>query len=204
MTRRPGLSVVAIAAAMLCGSFSGSKAETEQAQAQPAKPAQKPPQPRKKNDACAFVPRSLIEGFAKEELFLFHVREEENMTVCEVISPKTKTTFVTVKVYWAGGKEVAQTNEGAMSMAKPMLNDKDTDIQKRTGSSKVRGLADKAFCSDVMPSWFLKGDVLVELVSPLFPAEQTSRLQGDRETGTPPAPGAATNSGRASAGISLR
>src|SRR4030095_6879844 len=118
-------------------------------------------QPKKKN-ACAFVPLSLVEGFAKERLLLFHNIEEQNMTVCEVNSLKTKDTLVTVKVYWAGGKEVARTNQAAMSMAKQMLNDKDTDLEEVTGSGKVRGLADKAFYSDVLPSWFLKGDVLVE------------------------------------------
>ena len=77
-------------------------------------------------------------------------------------------TLVTVKVYWAGGKEVARMNQAEMSMAKQMMNDKDVNIEELTGSGKVRGLADKAFYSDVLPSWFLKGDVLVEVLSPLL------------------------------------
>jgi hypothetical protein len=156
MTRIPGLPVVAIVALILCGTFGVSRAEA----------------PTKKKNACAFVPRSLVDGIAKEELFLFHVIEEENMSVCEVSSPKTKNTFVTVKVWWAGGKEVARTNQASMSLAKQMMNDKETDIEELTGSSKVRGLADKAYYSNLMPSWFLKGDVLVEVVSPLFRDEE--------------------------------
>ena len=171
MTRIPRLSVVAIVSAVLCACSNGSKTEA-QAQAQPAKPAQSAPEAKKKRNACAFVPRSVVEGIAKEELFLFHEIKEENMTVCEVSYPKTKKPFVTVNVYWAGGKELARTNQAAMSMAKQMLNDKDTDIEELTGSGKVRGLADKAYYSNVMPSWFLKGDVLVEVLSPLLREEQ--------------------------------
>jgi hypothetical protein len=47
------------------------------------------------------------------------------------------------------------------------------DIEELTGSAKVRGLADKAYYSDLMPSWVLKGDVLIEFISPLFNHEQT-------------------------------
>src|SRR5262249_8252300 len=165
-----GLSVGVISAAVLCGSAS---------LAQPATTAQNAPQTTKKKNACAFVPLSLIEGFVKYKLSLFHDIQEENMSVCEVIATRPKSpdagmtgqsvsgssnldadsvTLVTVKVYWAGGKEVARMNQAEMSMAKQMMNDKDVNIEELTGSGKVRGLADKAFYSDVLPSWFLKGD----------------------------------------------
>jgi hypothetical protein len=39
----------------------------------------------------------------------------------------------------------------------------------------VTGLGDKAYYSDVMPSWVLKGDVLVQVISPQWPREKTMR-----------------------------
>ncbi len=178
MTLKPGLSLAVIAAAAMCASCGGGKPEaTAAAQgAQAAAPAQASASPAKKKNACAFVPLPMIEEIAKEKLFMLHDIQEEDMTVCEVSSPKTKNTLVSVKVYWAGGKQVARTNQAAMSMARQMLNEDDVDIEELTGSAKVRGLADKAYYSDIMPSWFLKGDVLVEVVSPLFRHEQTKAV----------------------------
>ncbi len=54
--------------------------------------------------------------------------------------------------------------------------------EELTGSEQLRGLADKAFYSDVMPSWVLNGDVLIEILSPQFSPDKTkavflSRLQ---------------------------
>ena len=61
-------------------------------------------------------------------------------------------------------------------MAKQVMNDRTTDIEELTGSEKGRGLADKAFYSDVMASWVLKGDVLIEIVSPQFSPEKTKAV----------------------------
>jgi hypothetical protein len=63
-----------------------------------------------------------------------------------------------------------------LSMAKQMLNDEDVDIEELTGSGKVRGLADKAFYSNLMPSWVLKGDVMIEVISPMFSGEKTKKV----------------------------
>ena len=62
-----------------------------------------------------------------------------------------------------------------MGLAKKLLNTPDVDIAELTGSGSVKGLADQAFYSDVMPSWVLKGDVLVEVISPVWPHDKTSR-----------------------------
>ena len=88
---------------------------------------------RPQRKACAFVPLPLIEEIAKDKLFLFHDIQSEDLSVCEVTSSTTKTTLVTVTVHWAGGKEVARTNQAALSMAKQMLNEDDVDIEALTG-----------------------------------------------------------------------
>lgn len=178
MSFTPRISLAVLAAIALSGSCGGSKpqpaaqaareAVASPVSAQSPAPARATASAAKKRNACAFVPLPLVEQIATEKLLMSHDIKEEDMTVCEVSSTKSKNTLVTVTVYWVGGKEVARTNQAAMSMAKQMLNEDDVDIEELTGSGKVRGLADKAFYSDVMPSWFLKGDVLVEVISPLF------------------------------------
>ncbi len=176
MTLTPRICLTVVAALSVCTSCGAGKPEAASGRETPAAAPAQAAASRAKRNACAFVPLPLVEEIAKEKLFMFHDIKEEDMTVCEVSSPKTKNTLVTVTVYWAGGKEVARTNQAAMSMAKQMLNEDDVDIEELTGSGKVRGLADKAFYSDIMPSWFLKGDVLVEVISPLFRHEQTKTV----------------------------
>jgi hypothetical protein len=60
-----------------------------------------------------------------------------------------------------------------MGLAKQLLNEDDVDIEELTGSGNVAGLADGAFYSDLMPSWVLKDDVMIEVLSPAFNHEKT-------------------------------
>jgi len=167
--------VVAIAFAAGCGRSAPADSSSEK----PA-PAGKPPAPsvssaaRKK--ACDLVDRAQIEVIAGRKLDMLHDIQEEDLTVCELREPGSPTALVTVTVHWTGGKELARANQAAMSMARQMLNDDDVNIAEITGSEKVRGLADKAYYSDLMPSWVLKNDVLIEVISPLFAHEQTKAV----------------------------
>jgi hypothetical protein len=132
------------------------------------------PDPSKRN-ACAFVDRAAIEEMAGTSLTMLHDIQDEDRTVCELADPKSKIVVFSVTVHWKGGKELARVEQAGMSMAKQMLNDPDTDIMELTGSEKVRGLADKAFYSNIMPSWFLKGDVMVQIIAPTFDYQKTKQ-----------------------------
>jgi hypothetical protein len=126
-----------------------------------------------KQNACALVNREEIERIAGKKILMLHNIEDTDQTTCELYDDATKQALVYVKVYWKGGKEMVRAEQAAMSMAKQMLNSPDTDIAELTGSGTVKGLADEAFYSDVMPSWVLKGDVLVQVISPLWGHDQT-------------------------------
>ena len=130
--------------------------------------------PRK--NACALFDRAVIEAISGGPLEALHDIEEENKTTCELRQPGKSEVIVYVTVHWSGGKELARINQAAMSMAKQKLNDEDVDIEAITGSEKVRGLADKAYYSDVMPSWLLKNDVLIEVLSPGYGHEKTKAV----------------------------
>ena len=124
-------------------------------------------------NACALVDQAKLEGIAGAKLRLLHDIEEEDKTTCELRDASGEPVLVYVTVLWKGGKEQARAEQAALSMAKQALNTGDVDIAELTGSGKVRGLADKAFYSDIMPSWFLKGDVLVQVISPTWPHDKT-------------------------------
>jgi hypothetical protein len=129
----------------------------------------------KRPNACSLFDRAEIEAIAGQPLTMLHDIQAEDQTACE-LSDKDGNVLVMVTVHWKGGKELARTQAAALSMAKQMLNDDEVDIEELTGSGKVRGLADKAYYSNVMPSWILKGDVLVEVISPRFGGEQTKKI----------------------------
>jgi hypothetical protein len=138
------------------------------AQIAPAKGPAKP-------NACALIDREDIEAIAGQPLTMLHDILEEDLSACE-LSDKDGNVLVTITVHWKGGQELARAQKAALSMAKQQLNDEDVDIEELTGSGKVRGLADKAYYSDIMPSWLLKGDVMIEVISPRFNSEKTKKV----------------------------
>lgn len=163
--------VVAIAFAAGCGRSAPADSSSEK-----AAPAGKPPGSSATRNACELIDRAQIEAIAGRKLEMLNDIQEEDLTVCELREPGGSMALVTVTVHWTGGKELARVNQAAMSMARQMLNDDDVNIEEITGSNKVRGLADKAYYSDLMPSWVLKSDVLIEVISPLFAHEQTKAV----------------------------
>jgi hypothetical protein len=127
----------------------------------------------RKQNACALVNREEIERIAGAKITMLHDIEDADQSTCELHDSASDQVFVYVTVLWKGGKDQARANQAGMSMAAQKLNTSDVDIAELSGSGKVRGLADKAFFSDLLPSWFLKGDVLVEVISPLWPHDKT-------------------------------
>lgn len=171
--------VALVAAAALAGGCSRRAVTSESAQTNQTSgaPAAAAASSRPAQNACALVAREELEAIAKEKLDMLHNIEEEGKTVCELKSAASKMTLIYVTVYWRQGQELARVNQAATGMAKQMMkNDQNADIEALTGSGKVRGLADKAHYSDLMPSWFLKGDVLVEVISPAFGHDQTKAV----------------------------
>lgn len=179
MTRVAGAMTMAFAIAGVCswGCRSQSPEATSEKTAQPnAAAAAATAAPRPARNACALIVREQIEAIASQTLDMLHNIEADDLTICELTATGTDTLLVSVTVHWSGGKELARITQAAMSMGRQMLNEDDVDIEELTGSEKVRGLADKAYYSDLMPSWVLKGDVLIEVLSPRFGRDQTKRV----------------------------
>lgn len=83
--------------------------------------------------------------------------------------------LIDVTVQWTGGRDQAEAMGAGMAMANRMMNEPGIDIEELTGSGTEPGLADEAFYSNLMPSWVLEGDVLIQVMSPMFGADQTRR-----------------------------
>jgi len=170
------LAIAAVAALVLSAGCGGGAPEPEGgSQASPAAtaPAASSGAPR---NACTLVDRAELEAIAVQQLDMLNNIESDDETVCELSNPSDHTVLVYVTVHWRGGKELARVNSAATGIARQMLNENDVDIEKLTGSGDVPGLADKAYYSNVMPSWVLKGDVLIEVISPRFGGDQTKAV----------------------------
>ena len=174
--RRPIACAAALPAAAFLMLACGSRPADADSGVKPGAAAQPAgPQQAREQNACALVNLEEIAQIAGTKLSMLHNIEDTSESTCEIRDDASKQVVVYVKVLWKGGKEQARAEQAGLSMAKQQLNTADVDIAELTGSEKVRGLADKAFFSDVMPSWVLKGDILVQVISPTWPHDQTLR-----------------------------
>jgi len=129
----------------------------------------------RRQNACGLVDREDIERIAGTKISMLHNIEDTDQTTCELSDDTTNDVLVYVKVFWKGGREMVRAEQAAMGMAKQIMNTPDVDIEALTGSGQVQALADQAFYSDVMPSWVLKGDVLIQVIAPRWPHEKTAK-----------------------------
>ncbi|MCC7010005.1 MAG: hypothetical protein IT184_14455 [Acidobacteria bacterium] len=121
--------------------------------------------------------RAEVEAIIGKAVTLLHDIQSDTETACELSdAANSKVTLVVVTVVWTGGKAEADAEKAAVAMGRSLMNEKDVDIEALTGSGAAAGLADAAYYSDVMPSWLLKGDVLIKVIAPTSPGEQTKRI----------------------------
>lgn len=126
-------------------------------------------------DACALVDVPAIEAIAGIKLVTEPTSEGARKTGCELRDASNATPVVYVTVLWSGGKEQAQIERAGMGLAAKLMNEPGIDIAELTGSTDQPGLADDAFYSNLMPSWVLKGDVMIQVLSPMFNSERTKQ-----------------------------
>lgn len=168
-------SLVLSAATMVtaCGRPAGNAAENQQEPARESAP-QASRTAERRQDACALIDRADIEQIAGVKLSMLHEIVDEQESRCELRKEDpTALMIMAVTVYWTGGKEKARIDQAGRSMARQLLNDGEVNIDELTGSQKIKGLADKAFFNDLLPSWVLKDDVFIEFITPTLGHEQT-------------------------------
>lgn len=171
LTARPGMMVMGLIL-VACG----GTPKDDTASGTSTTPAAAPAANSSKRNACAFVDRVEIEKMAGKVLNVVHDIQDESRTACEFTDPETKVTIFSATVLWSGGREQARLEQAAVDAARRLWQEQsDADMLELTGSDKVRGLADQAFYSDVMPAWILKGDVMVQTISPTWERQRTKK-----------------------------
>ncbi len=175
MERKRSAIAVALAAAWLAGCAPGT-GETTPGQKTPPASETAVPSPGARKNACALFDRADIEAIAGQKLEMLHDIQAENKTVCELRVPGNLTVQVSVTVHWAGGKELARINQASMGMAKPVMNDRNTDIEELTGSEKYEAWPTRR---STVTSWrpgCSSTDVFIEILSPQFSPDKTKAV----------------------------
>jgi hypothetical protein len=163
-----GLLAGAIALSGACGERATGGGDAGEPASAPASAAAR--------NTCGLVNLEEIAAIAGTTLTALHDVQSDTETACELRGETgTDVPLVTVSVLWAGGKAQAEAERAGMAMAKGLLNEPGVDIEELTGSGTEPGLADAAYYSNLMPSWVLKGDVLIQVISPTFEADRTRR-----------------------------
>jgi hypothetical protein len=125
-------------------------------------------------NACALFDRQDIEQITGTGLDALHDIVDTYESTCELTAKGTREPLIaSLNVNWKGGKGRAEAEQAALGLARGVLNDGDVDIEELTGSGDVKGLADKAYFSNVLPSWVLKDDVFMSFIMPTSNGEQT-------------------------------
>jgi hypothetical protein len=129
----------------------------------------------RQRDACALIDVAEIGVIAGATLTAEHTVDSPTQSSCELRDAASSNAMVSVTVLWEGGKAAADAERAGMAIARQLLNEPGVDIEELTGSGTEPGLADDAYYSNLLPSWALKGDVKIQVLSPMFNAERTRR-----------------------------
>jgi hypothetical protein len=125
-------------------------------------------------NACALFDREDVERIAGTPLVALHDVVDTYESTCELsVQGQPEPVIAALNVYWKGGKEKAEAEQAGLGLARGALNDADVNIEELTGSGDVKGLADQAYFSNVLPSWVLKDDVFMSFIMPTSNREQT-------------------------------
>ena len=125
-------------------------------------------------NACALFDRQDLEQITGTPLDALHDIVETYESTCELsVKGKPKPLVAVLTVYWKGGRQKAEAEQAGLGLARKALNDAEVDIEELTGSGSLKGLADEAYFSNVLPAWILKDDVFMSFIMPTSNREQT-------------------------------
>jgi hypothetical protein len=128
-----------------------------------------------RGNACKLLDKEDMERLHGASVGMLHNIETDNQTTCEVSDLATNQVFFYLEVFWNGGRDVAQAGGAASGIAAGVLGDRSVNLEPLTGTAAGAKAADKAYYSDVTPSWVLKGDVLIRFKMAGLTQEQRSR-----------------------------
>ena len=125
-------------------------------------------------DACELIPAERIAAIVGRPVVARPERKQRESN-CDYGNESGEIVYLGLTVYWEGGKEMLETVQTATSMAPRLMAEEPGDealVDSIVRPGPVAGLGDVALFSDLMPSYVLSGDVLLEMYLQLLPNAQ--------------------------------
>jgi hypothetical protein len=116
-------------------------------------------------DACELIPVEQIAAIVGKPV-VANSEPGAHRSYCGYADPGGQLFYLELTVYWDGGKEELETVQTATGMAPQVMAEEPGDdmlIDSIVRPGPVEGLGDVAFFSDLLPSYVLTGDVLLEM-----------------------------------------
>lgn len=121
-------------------------------------------------DACELIPAERIAAIVGGPV----VTESDpgpRQSSCHYMDASGQLWYLGLTVYWDGGKEMLKTVQMGTGLAARMMAEPGDEavVDSIVRPGPVQGLGDAALFSDLIPSYVLTGDVLLEMDMPLLP-----------------------------------
>lgn len=165
------LFVVAAACALALGCAggddSGSDAAVDAPAGSPAIALSTTGEPR---DACKLIPVERIATIVGGPV-LTASDPGPRESSCSYTDESGQFPYVELTVYWTEGRQMLEVVQMGTDLAARMMAEPGDEalVDSIVRPGPVAGLGDTALFSDIMPSYILTGDVLLELMMPLLP-----------------------------------
>jgi hypothetical protein len=143
------------------GGTVGAVADAELASRSPTGP------PR---DACALIPVERIAAIVGRPVRTASDPGPRESS-CAYTDESGQLPYLELTVYWEGGRQMLEIVQMGTSMAIALMAEPGDEaaVDSIVRPGPVAGLGDTALFSDIMPSYVLRGDVLLEMGMPLLP-----------------------------------
>lgn len=122
-------------------------------------------------DACDLIPPEQVAAIVGGPV-LTSSDPGPHESRCAYTDQSGRYPYVELKVYWTGGREMLEIVQAGTAIAARLLVERPGDeavVDSIVRPGPVAGLGDRALYSDIMPSYVLTGDLLLELEMPLLP-----------------------------------
>ncbi|MDP2480152.1 MAG: hypothetical protein Q8W51_04190 [Candidatus Palauibacterales bacterium] len=158
---RPFPAVLLCAVLLACGSSGGQRAASDSASSAEASksPAQAAGAVR---SACDVLTAKDLQAALGEPVVATPRPSTATKSECWYVSPTSDRIYFGLSVYWQGGQEEWKIDQTATRMAARMLESPDVNSDSIVVPGPVPGLGDLAVFSDIMDSYVLVGDTLLD------------------------------------------
>jgi hypothetical protein len=133
-----------------------------------------PPPDLVPRDACALVTEAELEAIAGQDVRSEAVEIGARRSECLYWDSTGTRPVIQLTVLWAGGREELEVHKRSMDLASQPPNRVGPDSGPPLQPGPVLGLGDEAYFSDILPSFVLSGDRLIQVFVTFLPEARTN------------------------------